>query len=284
MNTGMRYRNASPGKKVFIILLQLVMLTYVLLIIYPLFNMVMSSFKSTRDIMLNPFSLPESFSFENYVTIWVDKGFGRYFLNSLLFTGGAMVFVVLFGSMAAYGIARYKFRGNTLLYMLFLSGIMLPLKAAVIPLFQIVKSLGLMDNPLSVILVFIAMGLPSTVFILSGFMRTIPGELEQAARIDGCSDLRIYSQIVMPITAPSIALVTIYNAVPIWNDFFFPLVFIQSDKFKTLPVGLSSFIGQHSTKWDLLFTGLSIAIVPMLLLYLFMSKYFIKGMTAGAIK
>ena len=284
MNTGMRYRNASPGKKVFIILLQLVMLTYVLLIIYPLFNMVMSSFKSTRDIMLSPCSLPESFSFENYVTIWVDKGFGRYFLNSLLFTGGAMVFVVLFGSMAAYGIARYKFRGNTLLYMLFLSGIMLPLKAAVIPLFQIVKSLGLMDNPLSVILVFIAMGLPSTVFILSGFMRTIPGELEQAARIDGCSDLRIYSQIVMPITAPSIALVTIYNAVPIWNDFFFPLVFIQSDKFKTLPVGLSSFIGQHSTKWDLLFTGLSIAIVPMLLLYLFMSKYFIKGMTAGAIK
>lgn len=284
MNTGMRYRNASPGKKVFIILLQLVMLTYVLLIIYPLFNMVMSSFKPTRDIMLSPFSLPESFSFENYVTIWVNKGFGRYFLNSLLFTGGAMVFVVLFGSMAAYGIARYKFRGNTLLYMLFLSGIMLPLKAAVIPLFQIVKSLGLMDNPLSVILVFIAMGLPSTVFILSGFMRTIPGELEQAARIDGCSDLRIYSQIVMPITAPSIALVTIYNAVPIWNDFFFPLVFIQSDKFKTLPVGLSSFIGQHSTKWDLLFTGLSIAIVPMLLLYLFMSKYFIKGMTAGAIK
>ena len=152
MNTGMRYRNASPGKKVFIILLQLVMLTYVLLIIYPLFNMVMSSFKSTRDIMLSPFSLPESFSFENYVTIWVDKGFGRYFLNSLLFTGGAMVFVVLFGSMAAYGIARYKFRGNTLLYMLFLSGIMLPLKAAVIPLFQIVKNLGLMDNPLSVIL------------------------------------------------------------------------------------------------------------------------------------
>ena len=231
-----------------------------------------------------PILFPQSAYFGNFVEAWNANHFSRYFLNSLLFTGGAMVFVVLFGSMAAYGIARYKFRGNTLLYMLFLSGIMLPLKAAVIPLFQIVKSLGLMDNPLSVILVFIAMGLPSTVFILSGFMRTIPGELEQAARIDGCSDLRIYSQIVMPITAPSIALVTIYNAVPIWNDFFFPLVFIQSDKFKTLPVGLSSFIGQHSTKWDLLFTGLSIAIVPMLLLYLFMSKYFIKGMTAGAIK
>ncbi|MEG0269922.1 MAG: carbohydrate ABC transporter permease [Clostridia bacterium] len=284
MITDMRLKGSSPSKKFFIILMQLCMFTYVLLIVYPLFNMIMSSFKSTRDIMKSPFSLPESFDFSNYVTVWVDKGFGRYFVNSLAFTGISMVFVILFGSMAAFGISRYTFRGNTLLYMVFLSGIMLPLKAAIIPLFQIVKSLSLMDSPLSVIFIFIAMGLPSTVFILSGFMRTIPQALEQAARIDGCSDLRIYSQIIMPITAPSIALVTIYNAVPIWNDFFFPLVFIQSDKLKTLPVGLSSFIGQHSTKWDFMFTGLSIAIVPMIILYLCMSKYFIKGMTAGAIK
>lgn len=284
MNTGMRFKGASRGKKLFLAVMQLVMIGYVILIVYPLFNMVISSFKTTKDIMQKPFALPVELDFSNYVYIWVDKGFGRYFLNSLLFTGAAMLFVVLFGSMAAYGISRYSFRGNTLVYMFFLSGIMLPLKAAIIPLFQIVKGLGVMDTPLSVILIFIAMGLPSTVFILSGFMKTIPVALEQAARIDGCSDLRIYSQIVMPITAPSIALVTIYNAVPIWNDFFFPMVFIQSDKFKTLPVGLSSFIGQHSTKWNLLFTGLSIAIVPMLLLYLFMSKYFIKGMTAGAVK
>ncbi|NLV57255.1 MAG: carbohydrate ABC transporter permease [Clostridiales bacterium] len=284
MMTGMRLRHASPSKKAFILVMQLVMALYVFLIVYPLFNMVMSSFKPTRAIMQTPFSLPQAFDFSNYATIWVDKGFGRYFLNSLLFTAGAMVFVVLFGSMAAFGIARYTFKGSNLLYMLFLSGIMLPLKAAVIPLFQIVRSLGLMDSPFSVIFIFIAMGLPSTVFILAGFMRTIPLALEQAARIDGCSDLRIYSQIIMPVAAPSVALVVIYNAVPIWNDFFFPLVFIQSDKLKTLPVGLSSFIGQHNTKWDLLFTGLSIAIVPMLILYLFMSKYFIKGMTAGAVK
>jgi raffinose/stachyose/melibiose transport system permease protein len=186
--------------------------------------------------------------------------------------------------MASFGVSRYDFKGRTLIYMLFLSGIMLPLKAAIIPLFLIVKGLGLVDRPLSVILIFIAMGLPSTVFILSAFMRTIPDALLQAARIDGCSDLRIYAQIVMPIAAPSLALVTIYNAVPIWNDFFFPLVFLQNDSYKTLSIGLSSFIGQHSTKWDLLFTGLCVAIIPMLILYLSMSKYFIKGMTSGAIK
>lgn len=282
--TDMRFRGASPIKKIFIAFVQLLMAFYVLAILYPLFNMLMSSFKTSREIVSSPMSLPKSFSFANYSLIWFGKGFGRYFLNSLVNTLAAMFFVVLFGSMAAFGLSRYRFKGNTLLYMLFLSGIMLPLKAAIIPLFIIIKSLGLMDNPLAVILIFIAMGIPSTVFILAGFMKTIPEALEQAARIDGCSDLRIYSQIIMPICMPSIALVTIYNAVPIWNDFFFPLIFLRKNEFKTLPLGLSSFVGQYSTKWDLLFTGLAIAIIPMIIMYLFMSKYFIKGMTAGAIK
>ncbi len=284
MITDMRLKGSSNAKKIFIILVQACMILYVLAILYPLVNMVLSSFKPSRAIIRTPLSLPTEFNFQNYAHIWVEKSFGRYFLNSLIITFVSMAFVILFGSMAAFGLSRYSFKGNTLVYMLFLSGIMLPLKAAIIPLFMIVKTLNLMNNPLSIILIFIAMGIPSTVFILAGFMRTIPDALEQAARIDGCSDFRIYSQIIMPICAPSIALVTIYNAVPIWNDFFFPLVFLRSDIFKTLPLGLSTFIGQHSTKWDLLFTGLSIAIVPMIALYLSMSKYFIKGMTAGAIK
>jgi raffinose/stachyose/melibiose transport system permease protein len=282
--TDFRFRGASVLKKGFILLMLLIMVFYVVLIIYPLLNMVLSSFKSNRSIITEPFSLPESFSFANFRTVWVDRGFHRYFINSVTVTVTAMAFVLLFGSMAAYGVSRYVFRGSIIIYMLFLSGIMLPLKAAVIPLFLLIKRLGLMDRQLSVILIFIAMGLPSTVFILSGFMKGIPLELEHAARIDGCRDFAIYRRIVMPMTAPAIALVTIYNSVPIWNDFFFPLVFLQSDRIKTLPVGLSTFFGQHSTNYSLLFSGLSIAILPMLLLYLFMSRYFIKGMTAGAVK
>lgn len=284
MITDFRYRGASTSKKVFITVMIIVMAIYVLLIIYPLFNMVISSFKTNRAILSTPFSLPSSFSFTNYKNVWIDRGFSRYFANSLMVTTVTMTLVLLFGSMASYGISRYSYRLNTLVYMLFLSGIMLPLKAAIIPLFLLIRSLGLMNKPLSVIFIFMAMGLPSTVFILSGFMKGIPLELEYAAKIDGCNDFAIYRLIVMPMVAPAIALVTIYNAVPIWNDFFFPLVFLQSDKVKTLPVGLSTFFGQHSTNWSLLFTGLSIAILPMLILYLFMSKYFIKGMTAGAVK
>jgi raffinose/stachyose/melibiose transport system permease protein len=279
-----RYQRDKGGRNFIFALFQLLMIGYVLLIFYPLFNMIVSSLKATREIFQHPFGLPQTPLFGNYKTVWVDRGFGRYFGNSFQVTALSMIFVILLGSMAAFGVSRYEYRLRTWVYMLFLSGIMLPLKAAIIPLFMIIKNLGLMDNKISIILIFLAMGLPSTVFILSGFMKTIPIDLEYAARIDGCNDWMIYRHIVMPVTKSAIALVTIYNAVPIWNDFFFPLVFIQSDKFKTLPIGLSGFFGQYSTNWSLLFTGLSIAILPMLILYLFMSKYFIRGMTAGAIK
>ncbi|HOV63473.1 MAG TPA: carbohydrate ABC transporter permease [Spirochaetia bacterium] len=284
MITDLRFRGASVPKRLFILLMIVVMCVYVLLILYPLFNMVISSFKSNREILTHPFALPDTVDFTNYRVVWVDKGFNIYFLNSLLVTAVSMGLVLLFGSMGAYGVSRYQYRASTIVYMLFLSGIMLPLKAAIIPLFLIIKRLGLIDSRLSVIFIFIAMGLPSTVFILSGFMKGIPMEIEYAARIDGCNDLVIFRRIMMPMTAPAIALVTIYNAVPIWNDFFFPLVFLQTNTRKTLPVGLSTFFGQHATNWSLLFTSLSIAILPMLLLYLFMSRYFIKGMTAGAVK
>lgn len=246
--------------------------------------MITSSFKSTREILRFPFALPSSLGFTNYKTVWVDMGFGHFFLNSLWMTAVSMTFVLLLGSMAAYGVSRYAYKIRTAVYMVFLSGIMLPLKAAIIPLFLLMKKLNFVDKPISVILIFIAMGLPSTIFILSGFMKTIPKDLEYAARIDGCSDWLIYRKIIMPIVAPAIALVSIYNAVPIWNDFFFPLVFLQNPKYKTLPLGLTNFFGQYSTDWSLLFTALTIAILPVLILYIFLAKYFIKGMTAGAVK
>ncbi len=284
MTTDLRFRGASAARRAAIVLIEIVMAVYVLLVVYPLLNMVLSSFRTTREIFRAPFALPSRFDFSNYADVWVRRGFSRYFLNSLFVTACAMAFVLLLGSMGAFGVARYRFRLNTAVSLLFLSGIMLPLKAAIIPLFQLMRRAGLVDHFPSVILIFIGMGLPSCVFILSGFMKAVPLEMEHAARMDGCSDWTIYRRIVLPMVSSAIALVTIYNAVPIWNDFFFPLVFLQSDRLKTLPVGLTSFFGQHSTDWSLLFTGLSISLLPILVLYLFMAKYFIRGMTAGAFK
>jgi|YelNatPaOPRAMG01_1025707.scaffolds.fasta_scaffold16586_3 raffinose/stachyose/melibiose transport system permease protein len=284
MSADYRLKATSPARAFFIALIQFLFVVYAVIIFYPLFNMIVSSFKTTREILRFPFSLPGKLDFGNYRTLWIDKGFSRFFFNSIWITLVSMIFVLFFGSMAAYGVSRYQYRLRTFVYLLFLSGIMLPLKAAIIPLFLLMKNLGFIDKPVSIILIYIAMGLPSTIFILSGFMKTIPKDLEYAARIDGCSDWMIYRRVIMPVVAPAIALVSIYNAVPIWNDFFFPLVFIQNPKWKTLPLGLTTFFGQHSTDWSLLFTALTIAILPVLILYIFMAKYFIKGMTTGAVK
>lgn len=280
----LRFRNTGITGRILIIIFEIMLIGYTLLILFPLFNMIASSFKTTREIFKHPYALPETWKFSNYVEVWGKGGFGGYFFNSIVLTSFSIVLVLLFGSMASFGIARYRYRLSTPIYLVFLAGIMLPLKAAIIPLFLLIRRIGLMDTRLSLILIFTAMSMPATVFILTGFMRTIPRDLEDAARIDGANDFGIYRRIIMPLTTPSIALVTIYNAVPIWNDFFFPLVFVQSDRLKPLPLGMSVFFGQYQINWHLLFASLSIAILPMLILYLFMSRYFIRGMTAGAIK
>jgi raffinose/stachyose/melibiose transport system permease protein len=186
--------------------------------------------------------------------------------------------------MAANGVSRYAYKFRILVYLLFLSGIVLPLKAAIIPLFILMEKLRLTNTRIGLMLIFTAMGLPSTVFILSGFMKSIPKELEYAARIDGCNDFSIYTNVIIPLSMSSITLVTIYNVVPIWNDFFFPLVFISSESKRTLPLGVAAFFGQYQIEWDSIFAALSISIIPMIVIYVFMSKYFIKGMTAGAVK
>ena len=280
----MRFREADlPGKTLYLFF-ELLLATYTVLILLPLVNMFLSSFKSTREIFTSPYALPREFRLDNYLQVWVRGRFGRYMLNSTAVTGLAMLLDLLLGSMAAFGIARYRYRLNTAIYLLFLSGIMLPLKAAVIPLFLLLKRLGLLNTTTSLVLVYAAMSLPSTVFILTGFMRGLPQDLDDAARIDGCSEPGIYWRVILPLVRPALAIVTIYNAIPIWNDFFFPLVFIQSDDLKTLPLGMTVFFGQYQTNWALLFTGLSIAILPMIALYLMLSKQFIRGLTAGAIK
>lgn len=280
----MRFRGKPPQGKAIIVAFEILLLMYSILVLYPLANMVFSSFKTTREIFSAPFAFPAEWSLQPYIDVFIERGFARYLLNSLFVTTVSLLLVVFLGSMAAYGVSRYVYRLRTALSLVFLGGIMLPLKAAVIPLFLMMRGLHLMDSHVALVIIFTAMGLPSTVFILSGFMKTIPFELEDAARIDGTNDFGIYRRIVMPLSAPSIALVTIYNAVPIWNDFFFPLVFIQSPEKRTLPLGLSSFFGQFETNWGLLFVGLTISVLPILLLYLTMTRYFIRGMTVGAVK
>jgi len=265
-------------------LIQIFLATAALFMLYPIFMMVLSGFKTTPEIFMSPFSLPERLNTENFQVIWNKTDVPRYFLNSVIVTLSSIILLLVTGTMAAYAIARYKFRGTLMVSLFFLSGLMLPIRLAIIPLFIQLKYLGLIDNLLGLIFIYTAMSLPATVFILTGFLRSLPKELEDSARMDGASELRIMIDIMVPLISPALVIAGIYSAVPIWNDFFFPLIFIQSPEWKTLAQGLTSFFGEYSINYGVLYAGLSLASLPMILIFIVQSRRFIAGMTAGALK
>lgn len=265
-------------------LIQIFLAAAALFMLYPIFMMVLSGFKTTSEIFMSPFSFPQRLNTENFQVIWNKTDVPRYFLNSVIVTLSSIILLLVTGTMAAYAIARYKFRGTLMVSLFFLSGLMLPIRLAIIPLFIQLKYLGLIDSLLGLIFIYTAMSLPATVFILTGFLRSLPKELEDSARMDGASELRIMIDIMVPLISPALVIAGIYSAVPIWNDFFFPLIFIQSPEWKTLAQGLTSFFGEYSINYGVLYAGLSLASLPMILIFIIQSRRFIAGMTAGALK
>lgn len=265
-------------------LLQIILIANTFLMLAPIVIMVFSAFKPTMAIFNQPFSIPDFTNIANFTAIWVETSFVRYLLNSFLVTGVSIGLILVLGTMAAYAIARYEFFGASFLLLFFIAGLTLPLKLAIIPLFLLMRDIGVLNNQLSLIFVYTAMGLPSTVFILTGFIRSLPNELEDAARMDGASELRIMWSIMLPLARPAMVIAAIHNLVPIWNDFFFPLIFIQEDSLKTLPQGLTSFMGEYTTDWGVLFAGLTLSAAPITLIYIILSRQFINGMTSGALK
>ena len=250
----------------------------------PVVLMVLTAFKPTPEIFRSPFGLPESWSLDTFRTVWERAKFGLYLRNSLLITGGSALLLLATAAPAAYALARYTFKLKPLLFLFFLAGIMIPIRLGILPLYLLMRDLGLLDTPFSLILTYAASGMPMSVFLLSVFFRNLPRELEDAARIDGCNELQIFYRIMLPLVRPGLATVVIVNVVPWWNDFFFPLLFIQSDTWKTIPLGMQIFFGQHLVNWSLVFSGMVLASLPLLIIYLIMSRQFIAGLTAGAVK
>jgi raffinose/stachyose/melibiose transport system permease protein len=264
--------------------IQVVLLANAALVLIPIILMAMSGFKSTREIFQNPFGLPAVWSLDNFAKVWVEARFGAYFQNSVVVTAASAAILVVFGAMASYALGRFAFRGNELLYVYFLSGLLLPIRLAIIPLFILMRNLNLLDSLWSLILIYAASGLPSAIFILTGFFRQLPADLDSAARIDGAGEWTIFARVMLPLVRPALVIVAIYNIIPIWNDFFFPLVFIKSEALKTLPLGMTTFFGQYYTDYAALFAGLTLAALPVIALYVALSQHFIRGLTAGAVK
>lgn len=261
-----------------------VLLTWSVVVLFPLYTMLVNSIKPKREIFRDPYGFPSQVTFEGYQTAWTDGRFDIYFRNSITVTVISLALILLLGSLAAYGLASWRSRVSNLIYLGFVAGLMVPIRLGTINIFQIILALGLNDSIWSLVPVYVAMGLPVATFVMVPFIRALPGDLIDAARVDGASELRIYASVIMPMVRPALATVAIFNLIPIWNDLWFPLIFIRSQQARTVIYGVSLLFGQYQTDWTRILSTLSLSAVPLLILYLLMSKQFIKGLTAGAVK
>ncbi len=262
----------------------LVLFTVATISLYPILLMVLSSFKKSVDIYKDPLGFPSSFSLDTYRTLLSKIPFATYFMNSLFVSIVSVVLIVVVCSLASFYIARFKFSWNHALFFIFLLGMMIPIKLGIVPLFILMRDLGLINSLWSLILMNTATGIPLSMLILTGFFKTIPSELEEAARMDGAGNLRVLWYVVLPLMRPALGTAVIINFIAAWNDFFFPLIFITEKMKRTIPVGMMSLFGEHSADWGSLFAGLTLASLPMILLFFIASKQFMEGLTAGAIK
>ncbi|WP_089105612.1 carbohydrate ABC transporter permease [Streptomyces hyaluromycini] len=264
--------------------LHLVLVVVGALMVVPLLYALLSGFKTTGELSRNPVGLPESWVTSNYTGILGTGTFWRLVGNSTLIAIATTVLVVAVSALAAFSFARFAFRGREVLFTVFTMGLMFPFAVAALPLFLLLRSMNLLDNPLGVILPQAAFGLPMTIIILRGFFREIPGELEEAATLDGCGPFAFFWRILLPMARPALGTVSVLAVVTSWNNFFLPLLVFTDPKWWTIPVGVQQFQGQYSTDTARVFAYLVLAMVPALAFYSVAERQLVGGLTAGATK
>lgn len=268
------------------VLLHAMLIAYTILVAYPMFWLLCASMKTSREIFENPWSLPSAFRLDNYVTAWVQADIGRYFINSVLVTTVSMILILLTGSMAAYALSRYLFRGRSIIHGLFISGMMFPVFLGIVPLFFLLQKLKLWDTHAGLILVYVAYSLPFTIFILTGFFKSLPYELAEAAMLDGCSQFGIFWRIMLPLAKPGLIAAAIFNFLGIWNEYPLALVILSRNELTTLPLGIANLVSvqNYRADWGALIAGLVIVLIPSLIVYLLSQRHITAGLTAGALK
>ncbi|MGA2764148.1 MAG: carbohydrate ABC transporter permease [Spirochaetia bacterium] len=263
--------------------LYLVLILYAFSILYPIAIMALTSLKQNKEIFKNPYGLPKVLSLSNYVALASHSHYVTYFRNSIVVTALSLLIIVLVGSLASFVLAKFTFFLHKFVYLYLIAGLMIPIRLGTINILVLSLKLGIFDNLISLILVNIASGIPFAVLVLTGFFREVPDEIVNSSRIDGCSEPQIFSLIVLPLAKPAVLAVAIVYFIPIWNDFWFPLILIRSDAMKTVPLATALLFGQYQTNFGLVFATLTLASLPVILFYLILSRQFTKGITAGAL-
>jgi N-acetylglucosamine transport system permease protein len=276
--------------KAFTSLAHLSLIGWALVTAGPLLWVLLASFKNNTEIFLGkPFALPDSFSLDTYFAAWTDAHIGRYFLNSVIVVILSTAGTMLFGSMAAYVLARYTFVGNRFVYYMFVSGLAFPTFMALAPLFYILKNMGLLGTYTGLVLVYIAYSLPFTVFFLAAFFKSLPYEIEEAATVDGASHTRKFFQIMLPMARSGLVSITIFNIVGQWNQYLLPVVIMtgpgaESKYLLTQGIANISVSAGYHAEWSTLFAALTLSILPMIVVYAVFQRQIQAGLTAGAVK
>jgi N-acetylglucosamine transport system permease protein len=257
-----------------------------LIVILPLLWTIMTSFKTTSEIFASPFALPTSWNLRNYINAWTTAGIGNYFINSVIVVGAALVVVMMLGSMCAYVLARFAFRGSRTIYYLMLAGLTFPIFLAIVPLFFTLRNFGLLNTLPGLIITYVAFALPFTVFFLFSFFKALPNEIAEAAALDGAGEWRTFFQVMMPMAKPGLSSVLIFNFLGLWNQFLIPVALNTNTNNYVLSQGLAAFASQagYAVDFGILFAAVVITVVPVLIIYIIFQRQLQGSVSQGTSK
>jgi ABC-type glycerol-3-phosphate transport system permease component len=267
------------------------LLIYALSIVYPMFWLLYTPLKEDSRIFLDPFALPDlsNLQWANFIRAWTDSRFSGYFANSAVITVATVMLTTLFSAMAAYALSRFAFRGARPLLFYFLAGMMIPLQLAIVPLFFQMKQMDLLNSRLGLLLVYVANGLPFGIFVLTGFFRSLPSSLHEAALIDGAAEWRAFWSVMLPVARPGLITVAIFTFLGTWNEYFMAFMFLSgkgAEALRTLPLGMANLTlaSQYQSNWGIAFAGLVLMLLPVLGIYILLQRHLVSGVSAGAVK
>lgn len=277
-------RSKKPPMSASTIVLQIVMVIVALIFLAPFYFLLVNSVKSLGDIMVDAANWPTAFHFDNYSKAWEMTRFPEAFTNSIIITIISNLIIALLSAMAAYRMVRSNTRFNRIVFMLFVSAMVIPFQSIMIPLLQVINFLGVNNSIVGLILSYLGLGIPLSVFLFHGFVKGIPLEIEEAATVDGASPFRVFGRIVLPMLKPMMVTVIILNCLWVWNDYLLPSLILQSPELRTIPLATFAFFGQYSKQWDMALPALVLGITPIIIFFLSLQKYIVEGVAAGSVK
>lgn len=285
----MSYRgsDSAPGSRtntLSLLAVYAVLTIFAVQTVYPILWMIFGSLKTNEDLFTNIWGPPAVLQWSNYSAAWSIGSLGARIGNSILVTAASIALLLVVATPAAYALARLALPGGKALFLAILAMMMVPPQTTLIPLFLIVKNLGLLNSRLGLILVYAATGAAFSIFVLRAFFLSIPKELEDAALVDGANRFQVFLQIILPLARPGLATIAIFQGMEIWNEFFLAFIFIRDPARQTIPLGLVEFFSRYQSEWTLYFAALTTITLPVIVLYVAMQRQFIAGLTAGALK